>query len=140
MKNSFKILCLLMIIGMFFNIPITQAQDANQAKEPEIIAVFNHADWCKGCQKLKPKLNAIKPEFKDQGVLFTGFNKTNDFTKQQSQLLARELGLSQLYKKYKDQTAFVVLLDAQTKEELDILKWRQSKEKMKQSIAAALNR
>lgn len=139
MKNSIKILCLLITFGMFSNSQITLAQDTNQAEGPKIIAVFNHADWCKGCQKLKPKLKAVKPDFKDKRVLFTGFNKTNDFTKQQSQLLAEQLGLSQLYEKYKGRTAFVVLVDAETKEELDILKFKQTKKELRQSIASALN-
>ncbi|MDZ7716375.1 MAG: hypothetical protein U5J95_09210 [Balneolaceae bacterium] len=131
-----KPLLLLAMIFLFGNANQLYAQHNNS---PKIIAVFNHADWCKGCQIMKPKLKAIKPQFKDRKVLFTGFEKTNKFTKYQSAMLAEQLGLSKLYQKYKGKTAFVVLIDAKTKEELGILTFKESKEELKKAIVQALN-
>ena len=122
---------LALIIGLFGSVSLSQAQDGDGPQKPEVIGVFMHADWCGGCQKLKPK-------FKEKPVLFTGFEKTNDFTKEQSRMLAEQMGLTQLYKDHKGQTAYVVLVDADTKEELDIIKFRQSEKQIKNTIASAL--
>jgi thiol-disulfide isomerase/thioredoxin len=134
--NTFLLALLIGVLGM---VGLSQAQEDNGPQEPEVIGVFMHADWCGGCQKLKPKLNAVKPQFKDRPVLFTGFDKTDDFTKEQSRMLAEQMGLTQLYKDHKGRTAYVVLVDADTKEELDILKYKESEEQLKNSIALALN-
>lgn len=130
---------LALLIGLLGTAGISQAQDDSGPQEPEVIGVFMHADWCGGCQKLKPKLNAVKPEFKDKPVLFTDFDKTDDFTKEQSRMLAEQMGLTQLYKDHKGRTAYVVLVDADTKEELDIIKYKQSEKKIKNTIASVLN-
>lgn len=129
---------LALTIGLFGTVGLLHAQNDTAPQEPEVIGVFMHADWCGGCQKLKPKLNAVKPQFKDKPVLFTGFDKTDDFTKEQSRMLAEQMGLTQLYKDHKGRTAYVVLVDAETKEELDILKYKESEKELKNTIASAL--
>lgn len=135
--------CMLaLLIGILGTAGLAQAQeqspDEDAPQEPEIIGVFMHADWCGGCQKLKPKLNAVKPQFKSEPVLFTGFDKTDEFTKEQSRMLAEQMGLTELYEKHKGRTAYVVLIDAETKEEVDILKYKQSEQQLKDAIASAL--
>lgn len=127
-----------LLLGLFGATDMVSAQNDTVPEEPEVIGVFMHADWCGGCKKLKPKLKAVKPRFKNKPVLFTGFEKTNDFTKEQSRMLASQMGLMQLYKDHKGKTAYVVLVDADTKEELDILKYRESKQELENSIVSAL--
>lgn len=128
---------LVLLIGMFATVGLSQAQDDTGPQDAEVIGVFMHADWCGGCQKLK--LNAVKPQFKDKPVLFTGFDKTDDFTKGQSRMLAEQMGLAQLYKEHKGHTAYVVLVDADTKEELAILEYKESEKQLKNSITSALS-
>lgn len=141
--KRFSTLLLALLIGIFGTSALAQGQeqstDENAPQEPEIIGVFMHADWCGGCKKLKPKLNAVKPQFKSEPVLFTGFDKTDEFTKEQSRMLAEQMGLTELYEKHKGRTAYVVLVDADTKEEVDILKFRESKQQLKNAIASALD-
>lgn len=131
--KTLKTFLLALIIGSF-----SHAQDDTGPQEPEVIGVFMHADWCRGCQKLKPKLNSVKPEFKDKPVLFTGFDKTDDFTKEQSRMLAEQMDLTQLYIDHKGRTAYVVLVDAETKEELDILKYKESEKQLKNPLPRLL--
>lgn len=131
--KSFLILITIFLIGS------VKPLNAQHSSSPKIIAVFNHADWCKGCQIMKPKLKTIKPKFVGRKILFTGFDKTNEFKKEQSEMLATQLGLSKLHQKYEGKTAFVVLIDAETKKELDILRYNESKKELMKAITQALN-
>lgn len=134
-----RLLLILTVIALLGSLNQANAQDNSTIKNAEVIGVFMHADWCMGCKKLKPKLKAVKPKFKDKPILFTGFEKTNAFTKQQSQMLASQLGLNQLFNKHKGRTGYMVLVDAQTKKELDILKYDMSTQELKRTILSAFN-
>ncbi len=106
--------------------------------KPKVVGVLFYADWCASCKKLDPKIDAVKADFASKPVLFTRVDFTNDYTKQQSDLLAAALNLGPAYAEQGRKTGFMLLLDAETKQPLGRLTSGQSEAELKQAIAAAL--
>lgn len=137
MQRAFPLL-LSMIVFMLAGMTQRACAQSSANSKPEIIAVKMHADWCGKCQKMAPILQKVKPKFAGGDVLFVRFDMTDTFTTEQSKLMADQMGLSDLFAKHKRRTGYMVLVDAQTKEELETLTSDQSAEELKQSIQALL--
>lgn len=138
MKRIIQSLSLIVLLMLAYQ-PLAHAQSSEKAEAGlEVIGVKMYADWCGKCKQLDPKLSKVKPQFKDQPILFTRFDMTDGFTTSQSEKLAGLLGLNDLFKKHKGRTGYMVLLDAQTHEVLNTLKHNQSEEGLKKEIASVL--
>lgn len=109
-----------------------------QSAKPKVIGVLFYADWCGSCKVLDPKIEAVKTEFAGQPVLFTRMDFTNDFSKEQSDLLAAALGLGSAYSAQARKTGFMLLIDVETKEERGRLTRAQSEAEIKAAIESAL--
>ena len=108
------------------------------AAKPKVVGVLFHADWCNSCKTLEPKLNAIKKDFAGQPVLFTRVDFTDDFTKEQSDLLASYLNLGPAYAEQGRKTGYMLLFDAESKQVLGKLMKTQSEAELKSEIEKAL--
>ncbi|MEM1394774.1 MAG: thioredoxin domain-containing protein, partial [Cyanobacteria bacterium P01_H01_bin.150] len=82
----------------------SSASSANQALAQELqgkpVVVDIYADWCGGCKKIKPTLEALKKEYGDTAN-FVVFDVTDKSTTEASEARAKELGLSDVFAKYK---------------------------------------
>lgn len=116
-----------------------QEKTSKEKQNPEAIGVLLYADWCSKCKELDPKLQEVKPKFKGQNILFTRFDMTNEFTKDQSSLLAGQLGLLDLYKKHEGKTGYMILLDGKTHEVLSTITSDQSPQSIQEQIQSTLN-
>jgi thiol-disulfide isomerase/thioredoxin len=125
------------LIFIMIGIPMYNSL-AQSSIQPTIIAVKMDADWCGKCRVMNPKLEKIKPKFKDSTILFITFNMTDEFSTQQSELLATRLNLTDLFNMYRGRTGFIVLLDAESGEELMILQSDLSEEQLKNEIIRLL--
>lgn len=121
------------------NPPATDELSEVSSDEIRVIGVKMDAEWCGKCKVLNPKLNNVLPEFKDEEILFLKFNMTDDFTIQQSALLAERLNLSQLFEEHKGSTGYMVLLNADTGEVLHTLRSDQSEEELIADISETLD-
>lgn len=106
--------------------------------QPKLIGLLFYADWCGSCKVLEPKLNAIKPAFAGQPVLFTRVDFTDDFTKEQSDLFAASLRFGAAYQAQGRATGFMLLIDAATGRTVGKLLKTQSEPELQAAIAAAL--
>lgn len=83
---------------------------------PSLLAIFFTADWCGRCKILKPKLAQVQRDFAGQSILFTQFDLTDDYTREQSGRFAALLGLEELYREYEGKesgrTGFILLVEA----------------------------
>lgn len=136
MKRLITGLMTVFLLALTSNIATAQQQEADDS--PEILGVLMYADWCSKCEVLDPKLQKIEPEFENKGILFTRFDMTDDFTTEQSAMLARLLGLNDLFKEHEGRTGYMVLLDAETHEVLKTLKHDKSEEELKGEIESVL--
>lgn len=106
--------------------------------KPKVVGLLFYADWCGSCKVLEPKLNAVKKEFSGQPILFTRVDLTDDFTKEQSVLLASQLGFTATYTENAPKTGFMLLLDPATGRVLSKLTKTQSEEELRAEIKKAL--
>ncbi len=109
-----------------------------QSAKPKVVGVLFYADWCNSCKALEPKLNTVKKDFAGQPVLFTRVDFTDDFTKEQSDLLASYLGLGATYAEQGQKTGYMLLINAESKQVLGKLTKTQSEAELKAEIEKAL--
>ena len=109
---------------------VTAASSANQALAQELqgkpVVVDIYADWCAGCKKIKPTLEALKKEYGDTAT-FVVFDVTDKSTTEASEARAKELGLSDVFAKYKAKTATVAVMNPGTGEVVEVLQKNQNK-------------
>ncbi|MGF1669683.1 MAG: TlpA family protein disulfide reductase [Balneolaceae bacterium] len=116
----------------------TASVDEQITSEPKVIAVTMHGDWCGKCKIMDPKLNSIKAEFKDTGILFTILDMTNDFTKSQAGLQARVMGIYDLFEQHEGRTGYTVIIDAETGKEIDRITHDLSEDEMRSKLRAVI--
>jgi len=124
-----------LVLGVFVVHAATAVKE--EAQQPLLVGVLHHADWCGSCKVLDPKLEAVKRDFQDQGVLFTQVDLTDEFTQAQSVLFASWVG-------YKDvlannqKTGFMLLVNPATGETMGKLTKVQSEDELRATIGEAL--
>ncbi len=106
--------------------------------KPKVVGLLFYADWCGSCKVLEPKLNEVKKEFSGQPILFTRVDLTNDFTKEQSALLASQLGLNAAYAENAPKTGFMLLIDPATGRVLSKLTKTQNEDELRAEIKKVL--
>ncbi len=117
---KYKTIALLIFLALASNVPGHPAQaTAISASRPSLLAIFFTAEWCGRCKILKPKMEQVQRGFAGQSVLFTQFDLTDDFTREQSGRYAALLGLEALYREYDSKesgrTGFILLVDANSR-------------------------
>lgn len=111
------------------------ASFANEAvKEPKVVAVKFHADWCGSCRKMGTAFEDLRNKFDGKPVLFVNLDKTNISTAHHSELLASALGLKEIYAANPG-TGFILLVDTKTRKELKKLSPDLDLKAMSSSIA-----
>jgi len=116
-------------------LPLTAQEKAD---EPKVIGLLMYSDTCGSCKVLDPKLDAVKKDFAGQPILFTRADQTDDFTKHQSALHTRLLGVADIYAEQAGKNGYMLLIDVKDKKVLGKLMKTQSEEELKAAIAAAL--
>jgi thiol-disulfide isomerase/thioredoxin len=130
-------LFLLAILVTAISIPfVLNAGEPSSDKELNVLAVRMYADWCGNCKALDPKIDAIKPGFRNGDILFMRLDQTEDFDTAQSEIMARLLGIGDIFTEYKGKTGIMLLIDSDTKKLLEVINHRMSEEE----IAATLKK
>ncbi|MGB6295216.1 MAG: thioredoxin family protein [Rivularia sp. (in: cyanobacteria)] len=108
----------------------SSASDANQPLAQQLqgkpVVVDIYADWCAGCKKIKPTLEALKKEYGDTAN-FVVFDVTDKSTTEASEAKAKELGLSDVFAKYKAKTATVAVMNPENGEVVKLFQKNQNK-------------
>jgi thiol-disulfide isomerase/thioredoxin len=107
------------------------------AQAPRVIALSFYADWCPGCQELKPKLESLMKAAGRQPCLFVKLDQTNKESRQAEYLVAA-LGLGELWKEHGGQTGFTLLVEPRSKKVVGRLTGDQDIETMQSSLRFAL--
>ncbi|WP_338792348.1 thioredoxin family protein [Bernardetia sp. Wsw4-3y2] len=128
----------LTLIALFFVTFLANAQSTEAASSKKVIAVVFHADWCPYCVKLSDKIESIKGDVDLSNVEFIEFDFTDKETKKATEAFAVEKEVKSVLEKNKG-TGFLVLIDAETKEELVKISGKDSEEEIKASFEKYLN-
>ena len=107
--------------------------------EPKILGLMFHSDFCGSCKILDPKLQAVKPLFAEENVLFVTFDHTSKETSRQAALLAERLDVGEVYRAQKKASGFLLVLDADSGEVLGKITREHSEADMKMQLSDALN-
>lgn len=92
---------------------------ARQLAQPQFIALYAYADWCGSCKILEPKLQQVRQEknLDKKDILFVTLDLSDKTHVHQSVLLAQGLGVTDFLKSEGSKTGYMVILDANSKEE-----------------------
>lgn len=126
----------ILALGLLTN-PVHLLAQEPKMESPKLLAVLFHADWCSTCHVIEPKLDQVKRQFQDQSVLFTQFDLTDDFTKDQAAHYAALLGLEQVFRENLKRTGFVLLVDWPSKKVLGKITKDKSPEEIKSILLHA---
>ncbi|HEX9627486.1 MAG TPA: hypothetical protein VGA00_11165 [Acidiferrobacterales bacterium] len=120
------------VIGLMLSATIHAADPSG----PKVLGVLMYADGCGSCKVLDPRLTAVQPEFGQSDILFVRFDLTNERTAHQAGLLARALGVGELYERNSGKTGYLALVDRATGRTID----RITKDHLEQDIRAILRK
>ncbi len=112
-----------------------QKETQQAARQPETIALVFYADWCPACKVLDPKVQQVRPAFKDRSILWVTLDQT-DKESRQAEYLAAALGAADAWKNNAGKTGFVVLIDGKTKAVVGKLTSDQMPEQIRQALAS----
>lgn len=136
-----KAMYLLAAVALFaFTAESANAQCGDKtakAEQTKLLALTFHADYCGACKKLKPNVMDLQAKMNGEPVQWVKFDFTSEESKAKSEQLADELGVADHYKK-NQATGFVLLVDADTKEQVGKLTSRQSGDEMYQTVKNSL--
>lgn len=90
-------------------------QPLAQQLQGKPVVVDIYAEWCNGCKKIKPALEALKKEYGSKAN-FVVFDVTDKKTTKASEAKAKELGLEDVFAQYKSKTATVAVMNPATGE------------------------
>ncbi len=107
------------------------------AQAPKVIALSFYADWCPGCQALKPKLESVMKAAGKQPCLFVKLDQTDKESRQAEFLLA-SLGLGELWKENGGKTGFTLLVEPKSKKVVGKIMADQDTESIKSTLMSAL--
>lgn len=85
------------------------------AGQPQVIAAKFHSDNCGSCKVIAPELSKVTQASGEKPVLFIKFDRTDEATTHNSEMLASSLGITDIYEAT-PKTGVVLLIDAESKE------------------------
>ncbi|MCF6294029.1 MAG: thioredoxin domain-containing protein [Robiginitomaculum sp.] len=92
-----------------------------KADQP-LLAVMFYSNWCGACLILDPKIEMVKPVFKDRPVDFVKFDFSFALVRGKAlQALADEKNLSEIYQNNKGKTGFMLLVNPVSAQVLDVI-------------------
>lgn len=137
-KNLMIAAIVLSLSGANLSIAAQETKLGPKFEQPRLLAVLFYADWCKSCKVLEPKLDEVKRGFQNDSVLFTRFDLTDEFTKDQSEHYAALVGLENFYRENDGKTGFLLLIDAKSKQLLGKITKEKTPEEIKSMLTNAL--
>ena len=117
------------------------ADDAvmDAATEQDVYVLKFHADWCGKCKSLNPVYNAMVKEFDEKPVGFVILNVTNKEKREATAKKMKELGLEDIWSKNEGRNGFLMVVDAQTKASVKVLKAGTTNKQASEAISNALD-
>lgn len=103
--------------------------NAQSSEAPKLYAVMFTADYCSACKAIAPKVMTLQENLDAKDVEFVKFDFSNDESKAKTKKVAKKLGLNDVLAT-NNGTGFVVLVDANSKDEKAVLTTKQSADEM----------
>ncbi len=108
---------------------------------PELIAVRLWNRDCSSCKQLESKYKTVRADHEDDGrTLFVTFDFSTDKSSEQAHMLAKALGIGNIYDQHEGWSGMVLLIDPKSKSVIGKLSSSQSAADMHRGLVAALDR
>ena len=138
MKKLMYLLAAVTLLAFATESASAQCGDATtKADKTKLLALTFHSDYCGACKALKSNVMELQTKLDGQPVQSVKFDFTSAESKAKSEELATELGVADLYRE-NQATGFVLLVDAETKEQVGKLTSRQSSDEMFETVTKSL--
>lgn len=110
------------------------------AKEPQLVAIKLHADWCGSCRRMGPVFEDLGTVMEEAPVLFVHLDLTDRASRKQAAYLMEMMGLSEVWHQYDSgkKTGLIVVVDADTKKPVTHLTADQTLKQMKAALEESL--
>ncbi len=108
-------------------------------EKQDVFVLKFHADWCGKCKSLNPVYDAMVKEFGEQPVAFVKLDVTNKDTQEQTEKKMKGLGLDELWASNKNRNGFIMVVDAETKKSVAVLKRGTTNKQASDAIKSALD-
>ncbi len=105
-------------------------------ERPRLVAARFTAAWCSQCRILEPRLDDVWPAYEDANLERVRFDFTLPPRRGAMRQRAVEAGIEDLYSQHEGRTGFLVLLDRETGEVLEMI----TTEHDRDAISAAFDR
>jgi hypothetical protein len=86
-----------------------------EGKQPKVIAVYLHADWCGLCKPLSDKFGDLRNKFDEAEVLYVKLDHTTQSDRRQAAYMAHALGMEGAWAEHGGKTGFVLFVDGNTR-------------------------
>jgi thiol-disulfide isomerase/thioredoxin len=111
------------------------------AADKPLTAVMFYSNWCGACQILDPKIDSVKPDFASRPVNFVKFDFSYALLRGEAlRKLADENNLTHIYAQNKSKTGFMLLIDPDTEQVLDVVTVRDNAPDIAAKLNASLHR
>jgi thiol-disulfide isomerase/thioredoxin len=90
-----------------------------------VLALQFHADWCGKCQAMGLAFQNLSKKYDTAPVLFHVFDQTEQADQRQARYMAHALDLASIWDDRGGSTGFILLVDADTHETINMLKHNQ---------------
>lgn len=111
-----------------------------EPREPEIMALKFHADWCGSCKVMGSAFEELQAKHDTLPVLYLVLDHTRDYHRAQSEYLAASLGLDDIWSEHGGKTGFILLVDVKTLEVVGKLTKDQPLKEMGATLQQAVSR
>ena len=106
-------------------------------REPRLIAVRFDADWCKVCKETAGEFAKLRKQVEGEPVLFMTLDMTDAKTRTQSEYLASVTGLNAIWKTASKRIGMLIVVDAESREELATLHLKHGTQKAHKALTAS---
>ncbi len=113
MKTILRSLIVPVAIFAFGGIAQVQALEPAQ---PKVVGLMFYSDSCGSCKILDPKIESVKKDFATQPILFATLDHSNDGSKNQAALMAKSLGLGEVYTAQEKASGYMLLVNPRSGE------------------------
>lgn len=101
---------------------VEQEQVKTVKADQPLLAVMFYSNWCGACLILDPRIEMVKPVFKDRPVDFVKFDFSYSLVRGKAlQQLAKEKNLGEIYRNNKGKTGFMLLVNPNSSQVLDVI-------------------
>ena len=110
-----------------------QAEIAEVATEPRLVAAMFRSSWCSACRVIQPRIEDVRAEYEDAAIDWVKF----DFTlgrRDSLREMAEAEGLASIYNEAAGSTGFMLLIDRDTNQVFEMITMDYGRDQIREAL------